>query len=84
MRIAFALPLLLLAACRADVNQGNDSVTLQYDENLAENTAETVVNETEQIAGQIANDVEETADTIGNRVDVDVDTDGNEAAANAN
>ena len=81
MRIAFAIPLLLLCACRADVDEANDSVTLQYDQNLAENTVETVANETERIAGQVANDVEETADKIGNRVDVD--TDGNEAANQA-
>jgi hypothetical protein len=87
MRKALALPLLMLfAGCEADVNQANDSVTLQYDENLAESTVDTVTNEAEEIGGLIVNDVQETADTVQNEVgdvdvDVDVNTDG-EAAAN--
>ena len=79
MRIAIVLPLLLLGACQADVDEANDSVTLQYDENAAE----TVVNETEELAGQVVNDIEETAEKIGNRVDIETDG-GNEAGNTTN
>lgn len=86
MRIAFALPLLLLGACQADVNDTNDSVTLEYDQNLAENTAETVGAEAREIGGHIANDVGEAAEAVQTEVgEVDADVDVNaDVDANAN
>lgn len=84
MRILITIPLLLAAACNMNVDQANDSVSLQYDENLAENTVETVANKAEEIGGQVVNDVQETASQVDNRVDVEgdvnVDVDGNETA----
>ena len=45
MRIAIALPLLLaLGACNVSRDEGNDSVTVQYDQNTAENAAADVGN----------------------------------------
>ena len=83
MQKAFAIPLILLfAACEANVSDTNDSVTLEYDENVAESTADTVINETEEIAGDISNDVQDTASALENRADqtdVDVDVDTNTA-----
>ena len=84
MRIVFALPLLLLGACEVNVDQANDSASLQYDENLAEETAATVSNEAQEIGGHISNDVQETAGAVQEEVgsadvDVDVDTQGGAA-----
>ena len=88
MRIAFALPLLLLlpllSACEVNVDQANDSASVQYDENLAEDTAATVSNEAQEIGGHISNDVQEAAGSVQEEVgsaDVDVDVDAEGGAA---
>jgi len=76
MRIALALPLLLLGACNVSKDEGNDAVSIQYDQNTAENVAADVSNTAENIAGHIGNDVDRTADKIQNSdVDVDVNAD---------
>ena len=72
MRIAIAVPLLLLAAC--NVSKEGNSVTVQYDENTAENVVEDIGDTAKNVGGAIANDVEETADKVQN-TDVDVDVD---------
>ena len=73
MRIALVLPLLLLGACNVD-KEGN-AVTVQYDQNTAEEAAADVSNFAENVGGAIANDVKETADKVQNSdVDGDVDT----------
>ena len=67
MRIAFAIPaLLLLGAC--NVTKDGNSVTVQYDQNTAENTAAAVGNTAQNIGGEIANDVQNTGDKIENKV----------------
>ena len=74
MRIIYALPLLLvLGAC--NVSKDGNAVTVQYDQNTAENTAAAIGNTAENIAGDIGNDVQKTGDKIQNKVgnaDVDV------------
>ena len=89
--ITTVLPLLALAACQVTKDEKNDSTTVEYNGDLAENTLDAVGNQAEDIAGKIGNDVERTADKIESRVDntnikVDVDTrsDKDKAAANAN
>ena len=86
MRITFALPLLLLGACQVTKDDANDQVTVEYNQDLAENAAEDVANTAESIGEDIANDVERTGDKVQNQVgDVDVDVDVNrEAPANRN
>ena len=76
MRIAFALPLALaLVGCNVSRDDANDSMTVQYDQNTAENAAADIGNFAEDVGGKIANDVEQTADKVQNAdVDVDVDT----------
>ena len=76
MRIALALPLVLaLAGCNVSRDDANDSMTVQYDQNTAENAAADIGNFAENVGGAIANDVEETADKVRNAdVDVDVNT----------
>jgi hypothetical protein len=90
MRTAIILPfgVLALAGCQVSTDDANDSTTVQYNQDLAENVAADVSNEAGAIAGHIANDVQEAGETVKNEVgdvdvDVDVSRDGN-ASANAN
>ena len=73
MRIIFALPLLLLAACQVTEDDANDSVTIQYDQNTAEEAVSDTINGAQEAGQVIANGAEQAADTAQN-VDVDVDT----------
>jgi len=76
--LIFALPLLSLAAC--NVSKEGNAVTVQYDQNTAENTAADVGNFAQNVAGDIGNDVQRTADKVQN-TDVDVTVDKNAKAA---
>jgi gas vesicle protein len=67
MRIALAIPLLLLlGAC--NVSKEGNAVTVQYDQNTAQNTAADIGNTAQNIAGDIGNDVQKTGDKIQNRI----------------
>jgi hypothetical protein len=74
MRILIAVPaLLVLGAC--NVSKEGNAVTVQYDQNTAENTAADIGNTAENIAADIGNDVKNTGEKIQNKVgntDVDV------------
>ncbi|HET9810837.1 MAG TPA: hypothetical protein VFP53_03965 [Sphingomicrobium sp.] len=78
MRIFLALPLLLAAGC--NVSTEGNSVTMQYDQNTAENTLADVGNTAENIGEAIGNEVDETANKVDNS-GITAD-DGNEAAEN--
>lgn len=79
MRILIAIPAVLaLGAC--NVSKEGNAVTVQYDQNTAENTAADIGNTAENIASHIGNDVENTSDKIQNRVGDDNDSN---AQANA-
>jgi hypothetical protein len=84
MRIALATPLLLLIA-GCNVDQDGNAVTVQYDQNTAENAVADVTNTAQNVAGHISNDVQESGDKVQNTVgNVDVDVDVNrDAPANA-
>ena len=58
--------LLALGAC--NVSKNGNAVTVQYDQNTAENTAADVGNTAQNIAADIGNDVQKTGDKIQNRV----------------
>ena len=75
MRIITALPLLLLASA-CNVSKEGNAVTVQYDQNTAENAAADVGNFAQNVGGSIANDVEQTADKVQN-TDIDVNVDRN-------
>ncbi len=80
MRALIALPLLALAACQVTKDDANDSVTVEYNQDIAENGLEDAANVAEDVGGAIANDVSDAADKVENTdIDVDVKTDGNEA-----
>jgi predicted small secreted protein len=72
MRILIAVPaLLVLGAC--NVTKDGNAVTVQYDQNTAENTAADIGNSAQNIAADIGNDVAKTGDKIQNKVsDTDV------------
>ena len=73
MRILIAAPALLaLAAC--NVSKEGNAVTVQYDQNTAENTAADIGNTAQNIAADIGNDVSNTADKVQNKVGDDDDS----------
>ncbi len=84
MRIFIALPLLALGACQVTTDDKNDQMTIEYNQDVAENGIADVANTAEDLAGKVSNDVQQTADKVENKadnidVDVDVNTDGNKA-----
>ena len=80
MRILIAIPVLLvLAAC--NVSKDGNAVTVQYDQNTAENAAADIGNTAENIAADIGNDVSRTADKVQNKVGDNDDNDNAEANA---
>ena len=69
MRIAFAVPLvLLLGACQVSKDEGNGTTSVTYNQDLAENAAADVGNTAENIAADIGNDVKNTGEKIQNKV----------------
>jgi hypothetical protein len=79
MRILVLTPLLLLGACNVSTDQGNNSVTVQYDQNTAENAAADIGNTAQAMGNAIGNEVDETAAKVNNSGIV-ADDDHNEAA----
>jgi len=78
MRILLTIPVLLVAAA-CNVSKDGNAVTVQYDQNVAENTAADVSNTAQNVGGIIVNDVQDTADKVQN-TDVDVDVNRNPGA----
>ena len=64
---------LLLGACQVSKDDANDSVSMTYNEDLAENTVADIGNTAEDVAGDVANGVDQAGERMQN-VDVDVDT----------
>lgn len=78
MRIALALPLLLLGACQVSKDDANGTTSVTYNGDVAENAAADIGNSASNIAADIGNDLKETGDKIENKVDnTDVDVDAN-------
>ena len=81
MRLVLALPLLALAACQVTKDDKNDTVTAEFNGDVAENGVAAATNTAENIAEDITNDVKDTSNKVGNKADevrADV-TDGNKA-----
>src|SRR6478672_12682993 len=66
MRVALIVPILLLGAC--NVTKDGNAVTVQYDQNTAQNTAADVGNVAQNIAADIGNDVQKTGDKLENKI----------------
>jgi protein involved in sex pheromone biosynthesis len=64
---------LLLSACQVNKDDANDSVSVTYNEDVAENTVADVSNTAQDVAGDVANEVDQAGERLQN-VDVDVDT----------
>jgi hypothetical protein len=78
MRIAFAIPLLLLGACQVSKDEANGTTSVTYNSDVAENAAADVGNTLQNVAGDIGNDVQRTGDKIENKIgntDVSVNAD---------
>jgi hypothetical protein len=78
MRIALAIPLLLMGACQVSKDNANGSMSVTYNSDVAENAAADIGNTAENIGADIANDVQKTGDKIENKVgnaDVNVNAD---------
>ena len=73
MRTLLALPLLAMAACQVTKDDANDSVTVEYNQDVAENGLEDAGNLAENVGEAIANDADRAADKVEN-VEVEVDT----------
>jgi hypothetical protein len=82
MRILIAIPALLaLGAC--NVSKDGNAVTVEYDQNTAENTVADISNTAENVAADIGNDVSDTADKVKNRVGDDNGNASSNSQANA-
>ena len=69
MRIAIAaIPLLLLGACQVSKDNGNGTVSVTYNSDVAENTASDIGNTAQNIGSDISNDVQNTGAKIQNKV----------------
>ena len=82
MRIVFLAPLLLVGACNVSTDSGNNSMTVQYDQNTAENAASDIGNTAENIGAAIGNEVDETAAKVNNSGIVANDDDNKNTASN--
>ena len=66
---------LLLSACQVNKDDANDSVSMTYNEDVAENAMADIGNTAENVAADVSNEVDKAGDRIQNTdVDVDVDT----------
>ena len=66
MRIALAIPLLLLGACQ--VSKGDNEVSVSYNQDVAENAAADVGNTVENVAADISNDVKTEGAKVENKL----------------
>ena len=73
MRLLIVLPVFALAACQVSKDDGNGTITAEFNQDVAENAAADVGNFAENVGGAIANEAEDAADKAKN-VDIDVDT----------
>jgi hypothetical protein len=81
MRIAIAtIPLLLLGACQVSKDDGNGSVSVTYNSDVAENAASDVGNTAQNIAGDISNNVQNEGSKVENKIG---DNDRGNSEANA-
>ena len=83
MRGWIALPLLALAACQVTKDDANDSVSVTYNGDVAENGFADVANTAGNIAEDISNDVQQSAEKVENKADA-MQADDKPAESNAN
>lgn len=70
MRLVIATAAALaLGACQVSKDDANDSVSVTYNEDIAEDAVADIGNTAENVAEDIGNDIEREGDKIENRVD---------------
>jgi hypothetical protein len=69
MRSLMVLPLLALAACQVSKDDANDTITAEFNGDVAENGVADISNAAENIAEDITNDVKDTANKVENKAD---------------
>ena len=74
--------IVLLSACQVSKDDANDSVSVTYNEDVAENTMADIGNTAENVAADVSNEVDRAGERIDN-TDVDVDVDTNTQDGNA-
>ncbi|MEO6433998.1 MAG: hypothetical protein ABIO29_08500 [Sphingomicrobium sp.] len=76
MRALIAIPAIaLLAACQVSKDEANDTVSMTYNQDVAENAAADVSATAQNVGSDIANGVDKAGDRIQNTdVNVSVDT----------
>ena len=85
MRVALALPLLLLGACQVSKDDNNGTMSVTYNSDVAENALADVGNTAQNVAADIGNDVQKEGGKIQDKVnntDVDVDVKTNNSSSN--
>ena len=78
MRLLILLPIIALAGCQVSKDDGNGTISAEFNQDVAENAAADVGNFAENVGGAIANEAADAKDKIEN-VDVDVNVDTNTA-----
>ena len=80
MRALITLPLLALAlaGCKVTKDEANDTITSEFNGDVAENGLSDAATFTENVAADVGNEIDQTADKVRN-TDVDVDVDTNTA-----
>ena len=68
MRIALAIPLLLLGACQVSKDENTGTTSVTYNSDVAENAAADIGNTAQNIAADIGNDVQKTGDKLENKI----------------
>ena len=85
MRVALAIPLLLLGACQVSKDDNNGTMSVTYNSDVAENALADVGNTAQNVATDIGNDVQREGGRLQDKVnntDVDVDVKTNNNASN--
>jgi hypothetical protein len=85
MRVALALPLLLLGACQVSKDDNNGTMSVTYNSDVAENALADVSNTAQNVAADIGNDVQKEGAKIENKInntDVDVNVRTNTNTSN--
>ena len=83
MRSFLLLPLVALAACQVTEDDQNDQMTVQYNQDVAENAAADIANGAEEAGEAVMNGARDVGNTVEN-VDVDVDLNSADSDAPAN
>lgn len=69
MRIALAIPLLLLGACQVSKDANNGTASVSYNSDVAANAANDIGAKATNIAADISNDVKTEGGRVKNKID---------------